>query len=60
MLTVNTDVCDGFVNESRGEVVHVVSLGERYPRYWSTMTTLTTGVRSRGLGWGAVAPHLVS
>ena len=29
MLTVNIDVCDGLVNESRGEVAHVVSLGEK-------------------------------
>ena len=29
MLTVNIDVCDGLVNGSRGEVVHVVSLGEK-------------------------------
>ena len=29
MLTVNIDVCDGLVNGSRGEVAHVVSLGEK-------------------------------
>ena len=36
MLTVNIDVSDGLVNGSRGEVAHVVSLGEK-----ATLMTLT-------------------